>query len=84
MNSERISRPAALRFAAGEYAVGSAHTNNIEGFFGHLKPSIRGTYRKVSHKWLQGDLNEFCFRYNERGAEQSMFRTLLLRAADPS
>jgi hypothetical protein len=49
-----------------------------------LKPSIRGTYRKVSHKWLQGYLNEFCFRHNERAAEQPMFKTLLLRAADPA
>jgi transposase len=47
-----------------------------------LKPSIRGTYRKVSHKWLQGYLNEFTWRYNHRHDRQSMFETLLLRAAD--
>ena len=63
------------------YVEGDTHTNTIEGFFGHLKPSIRGTYRKVSHKWLQGYLNEFTFRYNERHSEQAMFHTLLLRAA---
>jgi transposase len=73
-----------VRHAAGEYVLGTTHTNTIEGFFGHLKPSIRGTYRKVSHKWLQGYLNEFTFRYNERHSRQAMFRTLLLRAADPS
>ena len=61
---------------------GTAHTNTIEGFFGHLKPSIRGTYRKVSHRWLQGYLNEFTFRYNERHSQQAMFYTLLLRAAN--
>ncbi len=71
-----------VRHAAGEYVLGDAHTNTIEGFFGHLKPSIRGTYRKVSHKWLQGYLNEFCFRYNERASEQAMFKTLLLKAAE--
>jgi hypothetical protein len=38
----------------------------------------------VSHKWLQGYLNEFTFRYNERHSEQSMFETLLLRAAEPT
>ncbi len=72
-----------VRHSAGEYVVGAAHTNTIEGFFGHLKPSIRGTYRKVSHKWLQGYLNEFTFRYNERNSREAMFRTLLLRAARP-
>jgi transposase len=73
-----------VRHSTGEYVVGNAHTNTIEGFFGHLKPSIRGTYRKVSHKWLQGYLNEFTFRYNERHSGTAMFRTLLARAADPS
>ncbi len=71
-----------VRHAAGEYMLGTTHTNTIEGFFGHLKPSIRGTYRKVSHKWLQGYLNEFTFRYNERHSEQAMFKTLLLRACE--
>jgi transposase-like protein len=73
-----------VRHASGEYVIGDAHTNTIEGFFGHLKPSIRGTYRKVSHRWLQGYLNEFTFRYNERHARQAMFRTLLARAANPT
>ncbi len=71
-----------VRHSTGEYVVGAAHTNTIEGFFGHLKPSIRGTYRKVSHRWLQGYLNEFTFRYNERHSQQAMFYTLLLRAAN--
>jgi transposase len=70
-----------VRHASGEYVVRDAHTNTIEGFFGHLKPSIRGTYRKVSHKWLQGYLNEFTWRYNHRHDKQAMFETLLLRAA---
>jgi hypothetical protein len=33
-------------------------------FFGHLKQSICGTYCKVSHRWLQGYLNEFVWRRN--------------------
>jgi hypothetical protein len=36
----------------------------------------------VSHKWLQGYLNEFTFRYNERHSEQVMFTTLLLTAVE--
>lgn len=71
-----------VRHAAGEYVLGDVHTNTIEGFFGNLKTGIRGNYKKVSHKWLQGYLNEFTFRYNHRhGGERSMFETLLLRAA---
>jgi hypothetical protein len=47
-----------------------------------LKPSIRGTYRKVSHKWLQGYLNEFTWRYNHRMDRKGVFETLLLKAAE--
>ena len=67
--------------SAGEYVWRDSHTNTVEGFFGHLKPSIRGTYRRVSRKWLQGYLNEFTWRYNHRRDPQAMFTTLLLRAA---
>ncbi len=51
----------AASHSAGMYVVGDTHThtNTIEGFFGPVKPSIRGTYRKVLHRWLQGYLNEF-------------------------
>jgi transposase len=66
-----------IRHSAGEYVVGRVHTNTIEGFFGHLKPAIRGTHRKVSRKWLQGYLNEFCWRYNRRYDRTSMFEALL-------
>jgi len=72
-----------INHSLGVYVEGENHTNTVEGFFGHLKPSIRGTYRKVSHKWLQGYLNEFTFRYNERHSRTAMFRTLLTRAANP-
>jgi len=82
--NEHFAAHSRINHSTGMYVEGDTHTNTIEGFFGHLKPSIRGTYRKVSHKWLQGYLNEFCFRYNERAAEQAMFRTLLDRAAQPS
>jgi transposase len=70
-----------VRHAAGEYVMGDVHTNTIEGFFGNLKPSIRGTYKKVSHKWLQGYLNEFCWRYNHRHDVEPMFDLLISRAA---
>lgn len=70
-----------ITHSAGIYVEGDTHTNTIEGFFGIVKPSIRGTYKKVSHKWLQGYLNEFTWRYNHRHDRRAMFETLLLRAA---
>jgi transposase len=70
-----------INHSAGWYVVVDTHTNTVEGFFGHLKPSIRGTYRRVSHRWLQGYLNEFVWRRNARLESESMFEQLLQRAA---
>ncbi len=70
-----------INHSAGWYVQGDTHTNTVEGFFGHLKPSIKGTYRKVSHRWLQGYLNEFVWRRNARLEPHAMFKQLLLRAA---
>jgi transposase-like protein len=67
--------------STGVYVEGDTHTNTIEWFFGHVKPAIRGTYRRVSHHWLQGYLNEFVWRRNARYSPMSMFETLLDRAA---
>ena len=63
------------------YVDGATHTNTVEGFFGNLKTGIRGNYKKVSRKHLQGYLNEFTWRYNHRHDGRSMFRALLARAA---
>lgn len=68
-----------INHSAGWYVQGDTHTNTVEGFFGHRKPSIRGTYRRVSHRWLQGYLNEFVWRRNARLEPGSMFETLLER-----
>jgi transposase len=69
-----------INHSAGLYVQGDTHTNTVEGFFGNLKPSIRGTYRKVSHKWLQGYLNEFVWRRNARYSDTSMFDMLVERS----
>jgi len=63
------------------YVDGDVHTQTIEGFFGLMKNGIRGTYHAVSHKWLQGYLNEYAWRYNRRHSRQPMFHSLILRAA---
>jgi transposase len=66
-----------INHSTGVYVRGDTHTNTIEGFFGHLKPAIRGTYRRISHRWLQGYLNEFVWRRNARYSSTSMFEQLL-------
>jgi IS1 family transposase len=73
-----------ISHGALEYVRGDTHTNTIEGFFGNLKTGIRGNYKLVSHKWLQGYLNEFCWRYNHRHDRRAMFHTLIERAASPA
>lgn len=55
--------------SAGEYARGGAkgaHINTVEGFFGHLKQSIKGTYRHISPKHTHRYLAEFDYRFGTR------------------
>jgi transposase-like protein len=61
----------------GEYVVGDAHTNTIEGFWSLVKRGISGVYHAVSPKYLQSYLNEYEFRYNHRKDVQPMFVTVL-------
>jgi transposase len=70
-----------INHSAGRYVVGDVYTNTVEGFFGNLKTGIRGNYKKVSQKHLQGYLNEFVWRYNHRNSARAMFDLLLARAA---
>jgi transposase-like protein len=67
----------------GVYVSGSVHTNTIEGFWSLVKNGIRGVYHNVSKQHLQGYLNEYAWRYNNRAGSstRSQFETLLLRAA---
>ncbi|KKW10074.1 MAG: ISSpo3, transposase [Parcubacteria group bacterium GW2011_GWB1_49_7] len=63
-----------------QWANGNAHTNTIEGFWGQLKRSIRGTYHFVSAKHLQAYVDEFAFRYNQRLSPVPCFQVLVQRA----
>jgi transposase-like protein len=73
-----------IRHSEDIYVSGAVHTNTIEGFFGNLKNGIRGNYHSVSSKWLQGYLNEFCWRWNQRKSNdvRAMFAALALRTVD--
>jgi hypothetical protein len=42
---------------------------------------VRGAHHAVSHKWLQGYLNEWTWRYNRREDGTEMFRDLIEAAA---
>ena len=73
-----------INHSAKVYVEGDTHTQTIDGFFGLFKNAIRGVHHGVSHKWLQGYLNEYCWRYNRRGLDprdNTMFRDLLDAAA---
>jgi len=72
-----------INHSAGSYVEGDIYTNTIEGFFGNLKTGMRGSYKKVSRKWLQSYLDEYAWRYNERFRDgRSMFHSLLHKAAE--
>jgi transposase-like protein len=65
-----------------EYARNNVHTNTIEGFWGQLKRSIRGTYTFVSVKHLQAYVDEFAWRYSNRA--NPLFSALLQLAWKPA
>jgi transposase len=60
-----------------EFVVGKMHTNTVEGYFSHLKRTIRGTHIHVSRRHLQKYADECSFRYVHRNEGQLMFNTIL-------
>jgi len=68
-----------VKHLEGVYVRGSVGTNTIEGFWSHVKTGIRGVYKHVSRKHLQGYLNEYTFRYNHRDDGRPMFKILKAR-----
>lgn len=61
------------------YAIGDIHTNTMEGFWAILKRGIVGQYHKISLKYLNRYIDEFCFRYNHR-ANGDVFNLLIAKA----
>lgn len=69
-----------VRHAERVYVDGDVHTNTIEGFWSLTKRGIEGVYHSVSRKHLQGYLNEYAWRYNQRFELKGRFEALLLRS----
>jgi transposase-like protein len=62
-----------------EYVRGEVHTNSMESFWSLLKRGIIGTYHSVSKDYLPLYLNEFSFRFNNRG-NADIFERILASA----
>ena len=62
---------------------GITHTNTIEGHWGQLKRSIKGTHIHVSSKHLWKYVSEFSYRRNNRGSHYAMFRKLVYSLSLP-
>lgn len=66
-----------VNHSKGEYVRGKVHINTLENFFGHIKRSVRGTFKIVSKKHLQTYLDSFVWHYNNRGNDRERFSSLL-------
>jgi transposase len=66
-----------VEHGAKEYVRGIHHVNGVEGFWSHLKRSIRSTHIHVSPQHLQKYVDEFGFRYNQRHNPAAMFSSLI-------
>jgi transposase-like protein len=62
------------------YVAGDVHTNTIEGFWSLVKRGLDGVFHSVSKRKLQGYLNEYAWRYNQRLESKGRFELLLLRS----
>jgi len=55
--------------SALEFVKGDCHTNTIEGFWSLLKRGVKGQFHHISKKYLNRYIDEFCWRYNNKGLE---------------
>ena len=54
-----------------EFTVGSFSTNGIEGFWGHFKRVIFGTYHFVTKRYLDRYIDEAVYRFNTKEMDES-------------
>lgn len=79
-NSTRKYTHHRVKHAGRVYVSGDVHVNTIEGFWSLVKRGIDGVYHSVSRKHLQGYLNEYVWRYNQRLEGRGRFQLLLVRS----
>lgn len=60
-----------MRHGAKEYVIGGNSTNGIEGFWGHFKRMVFGTYHFVTKKYLQRYIDESVYRFNTKELKAS-------------
>ena len=70
-----------IRHGIKEYSKGGITTNSIEGFWGHFKRVVFGTYHFVSKAYLQRYIDEAVYRYNTRKADESARFAYMFRMA---
>lgn len=72
-----------VRHYLGEYKNKNGFSsNNIEGFWSHLKRMIIGVFHKVSPKYIQRYCDEQCFRNNTRGMSGSQLLGIMMSKAN--
>ena len=70
-----------IKHSIKEYSKDGVTTNTIEGFWGHFKRVVFGTYHFVSTKYLQRYIDESVYRWNTREySEGTRFATMLSNA----
>ena len=70
-----------IRHGIKEYSKGCITTNAIEGFWGHFKRMVFGTYHFVSKAYLQRYIDEAVYRYNTRKADEGVRFSEMFNAA---
>ncbi len=58
-----------VRHSCNEYVKGVVHTNGVESFWAMFKRAHKGTYHKMSLKYLQRYVDEFTTRHNLRSSD---------------
>ena len=56
-------------------------TRTIDGAFSLLKRALVGSFHRLEQDHIEAYLNEFCWRYDRRGAQKQMFDALLTNVA---
>lgn len=72
-----------VNHSAKRWVTGDAHVNSVEGFWSHVKKSIKGTHKSVSKKHFQSYLDAFVWLRNNRRNDRTRFGVLLAGIVRP-